>query len=219
MPKQVTNVASDDALTTIYRLSYEEREPVIAARIAERLGVKAPSVAAMLGRLRRDGLLRFDSRKRISLTPSGRARAKRMVRRHRLAECLLVQVLGLDWWRAYEEAHLLEHAISEVTEPLIDTLLGHPQLSPFGCPIPGAGGDGELSPRHLSDLSVQAHATLQRVYEENEELLRFLDQSGMRPGAELEVIEVARYLGTLTVRIGDDQVVLGLEAARGVWVI
>ena len=100
MPKQVTNVAIDDALTSIYRMSHDEGEVVIAARVAERLGLKAASVASMIGRLRRDGLVRVDGRKRISLTDSGLIRAQQMVRRHRLAECLLVDVIGLAWWRA-----------------------------------------------------------------------------------------------------------------------
>ena len=119
MPKQVTNVAADDALTTIYRLSHDEQEEVIAARVAERLDIKPASAAGMLTRLRRDKLVRIDGRKRIALSGTGFARAEQMVRRHRLAECLLVDTLGLQWWRAYEEAHLMEHAISDVTEPLI----------------------------------------------------------------------------------------------------
>ena len=96
MPKQVTNVAADDALTTIYRISHDEGDEVIAARIAERLDIKPASVAGMLLRLTRDRLVRVDQKKRISLTPAGYERAESMVRRHRLAECLLVETLGLE---------------------------------------------------------------------------------------------------------------------------
>jgi len=219
LPKQVTNVASDDALTTIYRLSHDEGEEVIAARVAERLQIKPASVAGMLARLGRDRLVSMDARKRISLTPMGFARAEQMVRRHRLAQCLLVDVLGLQWWQAYEEAHLMEHAISDVTEPLIVALLKDPQQSPFGCPIPGSRHRHPLSRRRVSDLQPGERTVVDRIYEEDEELLRFFDAAQVRPGSPIEVMDVAPYLGTMTVGFGDGRtVVLGMEAARRIWV-
>ena len=218
MPKQVTNVASDDALTTIYRLSHDEGEEVIAVRVAERLGIKPASVAGMLARLTRDRLVSLDHRKHIKLTPAGFQRAEQMVRRHRLAECLLVDVLHLDWWRAYEEAHLVEHSISEVTEPLIVELLGGPTVSPFGYPIPSNGRSRPLSRRRLSDLKTGAKSHVERVYEEDEQLLQFFNDEGIRPGASVEVVEMAPYRGTTTLLIDGREVVLGLEAARRIWV-
>lgn len=218
MPQQVTRVASDDALTAIYRIAHDEQEDVIAVRLAERLGVTPASVAAMLARLSRGDLVRVDNRKRISLTPAGITRARQMIRRHRLAECLLVNVLGLEWWRAYEEAHLLEHAVSDVTEPLIAKLVGVPTVSPFGFPIPTDDGDAELPSLRLSDLSEGDSATVQRVYEEDEELLRFFDRHGLRPGAPLDVLKVTLPLGITALRVADREVVLGSAAARRVWV-
>ena len=219
MPKQVTNVASDDALTTIYRLSHDEQEEVIAARIAERLDIKPASAAGMLSRLRRDRLVTMDARKRIALTPAGLRRAVHMVRRHRLAECLLVEKLGLEWWRAYEEAHLMEHAISDVTEPLIVELLGDPSLSPFGYPIPGsANNDARMSQRGVGDLKPGDEAVIERVFEEEEELLRFFQEEGLRPGVRLRVTDVAPYRGTATITVDGRDIVLGLEAAARIWV-
>ena len=218
MPKQVTNVAADDALTTIYRLSHDEQEEVIAARVAERLGIKPASVAGMLTRLKRDELVRVDSRKRISLSEVGFARAEHMVRRHRLAECLLVETLGLEWWRAYEEAHLMEHAISDVTEPLIVERLGRPTVSPFGYPIPGSDHGHPLSGCRLSELEAGARTTVERVYEEDEELLRFFHAEGIRPGVEFAVLDVAPYRGTVTIALAGRELVLGLEAAHRIWV-
>ena len=215
MPKQVTNVAVDDALTTIYRLSHDEQEDVIAARVAERLGIKPASVAGMLTRLRRDELVQVDGRKRISLTAAGLDRAERMVRRHRLAECLLVDVLGLDWWRAYEEAHLMEHSISDVTEPLIVARLGNPAVSPFGYPIPGVDDGRALSRRRLSDLAAAEHVVVERVYEEEEDLLRFFSEHGICPGAAMDVAEAA--LDTMAVRVDGREIVLGPRAARSIW--
>ncbi|MEI6665355.1 MAG: metal-dependent transcriptional regulator [Chloroflexota bacterium] len=218
MPKQVTNVASDDALTTIYRLSHDEHEDVIAARIAERLGIKPASVAGMMSRLRRDRLVTMDEHKHIALTKTGFARAEQMVRRHRLAELLLVEVLGLEWWRAYEEAHLMEHAIDDITEPLIVQRLGDPTMSPFGYPIPGSQHGHPLAGRRVSELREGQQARVQRVYEEEEELLRFFDREGIRPGLVIEVIESAAYRGTVTVRLDGRELVLGMEAARRIWV-
>ncbi len=218
MPNQVTNVASDDALTAIYRLEYEDECEVRAARLVERLEVTAPSMSAMLGRLARDELIALDERKRIRLTEQGLARAAEMVRRHRLAECLLVDVLGLDWWRAYEEAHLLEHALSPVTEALISARLGNPARSPAGYPIPGGDAPPVWSRQTLADLQAGQRAEVERVYEEDQELLRFFDEAGLRPGARLTVQRHQPVGGTLDVTVRGRPTVLGYEAARRVWV-
>ena len=222
MPKQVTNVAADDALTTIYRLTHDEGEEAIAARIAERLGTKPASVAGMLSRLRRDSLVRMDAKKRIHLTKDGFERAERMVRRHRLAECLLVDVMGLEWWRAYEEAHLMEHSISDITEPLIVKLLGQDQVSPFGYPIPDDNGSGPMSTKRVSDLAAGETGVVERVFEEDEDLLRFFDDEGIRPATKVSVREVAPYLGTVTLDVEggghkQHELVIGSEAARLIW--
>jgi DtxR family Mn-dependent transcriptional regulator len=201
VPKQVTNVAADDALTTIYRLSNDEGEEVIAARIAERLGTRPASVAGMLSRLRRDELVRMDAKKRVALTKT-------------------VNVMGLEWWRAYEEAHLMEHSISDVTEPLIVKLLNSPVVSPFGYPIPGSNGAMHMSSRRVSDLEEGETGEVERVFEEDEELLRFFEEKGILPGARVSVLEVARYLGTVKLQVGSEsasEIVVGSDAARLIW--
>ena len=218
MPSQVTNVASDDALTAIYRMAYDEGCEVIAARLAERLEVTAPSMSSMLGRLARDQLISIDDRKRVALEPRGLARAQEMIRRHRLAECLLVDVLGLEWWRAYEEAHLLEHAISPVTERLIRDRLGQPSHSPFGYPIPGDSIPLSVSTTTLGDLDAGAQAEVERVFEEDEDLLRFFDQVGLRPGAPVGVTTHSKVTGTIDISVAGREVVMGYPAARRVWV-
>ena len=166
MPKQVTNVASDDYLTAIYRISHDEGNEVIAVRLADRLEITPPSVAGMLKRLIRDGLVTQDAKKNIHLTPEGLRRAEQMVRRHRLAECLITDVLKVEWWRAYEEAHLLEHGISDITEPHLYETLGRPQRSPFGYPIPGPGAPRKLPMTTLADISEGDVVEIDRVFEE-----------------------------------------------------
>ena len=218
MPKQVSNVATDDYLTAIYRLSHDEGLDVIAVRLADRLEITPPSVAGMLKRLIRDGLVSLDARKTIHLTPEGLRRAEQMVRRHRLAECLITDVLKVPWWRAYEEAHLLEHGISDITEPHLFETLGRPQCSPFGYPIPGHGPNRKLSMTTLADIAEGQRAVIDRVFEEDEQLLQFFDEEGIRPGREVRVESVAPYRGTVTVDIGGRSVVMGTQVAGRIWV-
>ncbi len=219
MPKQVSNVATDDYLTAIYRLSHDEGLDVIAVRLADRLDITPPSVAGMLKRLLRDGLVAIDSRKNIHLTPEGLRRAEQMVRRHRLAECLITNVLKVPWWRAYEEAHLLEHGISDVTEPHLYEMLGRPQRSPFGYPIPGHGPNRKLSMVTLADIKEGERATIDRVFEEDEQLLQFFDEEGIRPGQTVRLESVAPYRGTITAQIEERSVVMGTQVARRIWVV
>lgn len=218
MPKQVSNVASDDYLTAIYRLHHDEGQDVIAVRLADRLQITPPSVAGMLKRLVRDGLVMVDGRKMIHLTPDGLSRAEQMVRRHRLAECLITDVLKVPWWRAYEEAHLLEHGLSDVTEPYLFESLGRPSRSPFGYPIPGSGPAPTLGMETLADLPEGAKVEIDRVFEEDEALLRFFDEERIRPGQSVLVESVAPYRGTVTAMIGDRSVVMGTQVAQRIWV-
>lgn len=218
MPKQVSNVATDDYLTTIYRLHHDEGQAVIAVRLADRLDVTPPSVAGMLKRLLRDGLVTIDSKKVIRLTPEGLRRAEQMVRRHRLAECLLTEVLKVDWWQAYEEAHLLEHGVSDVTEERLYEALGRPRRSPFGYPIPGPDAPKHLPTTTLADLSRGETVVIDRVFEEDERLLQFFDTEGIRPGVRVQVQQLEPYRGTLTVQIDTRSVVIGTQVARQIWV-
>jgi DtxR family Mn-dependent transcriptional regulator len=219
MPKQVSNVATDDYLTAIYRLSHDEGLDVIAVRLADRLDITPPSVAGMLKRLIRDGLVTIDTKKNIHLTPEGLRRAEQMVRRHRLAECLITDVLKVPWWRAYEEAHLLEHGISDVTEPHLYETLGQPQRSPFGYPIPGRGPSRKLSMTTLADIKEGQEVQIDRVFEEDEQLLQFFDEEGIRPGQKVVIESVAPYRGTITAQLDGRSVVMGTQVAGRIWVV
>ena len=218
MPSQVTNVASDDALTAIYRLEFEAQEPVIAARLAEKLEVTAASMSAMLRRLSRDQLIEIHQRKQIKLAPLGYDRAQMMIRRHRLAECLLVDMLGLEWWRAYEEAHLVEHALSPITEELVRVQLGDPIRSPFGYPIPRGDQPAAISTVTLADLSQGDQAQIERVFEEGQELLAFFDEQHLRPGVHVEIVRRQPASGTIELTLGDSRLVLGLTTAELIWI-
>jgi DtxR family Mn-dependent transcriptional regulator len=172
----------------------------------------------MLKRLLRDHLVTLDSKKIIRLTPEGLRRAEQMVRRHRLAECLLTNVLKVPWWRAYEEAHLLEHGISDITEPHLFETLGRPERSPFGYPIPGQGPQRKLTMTTLADIPEHEPVTIDRVFEEDEQLLQFFDEEDIRPGSPVVLESVAPYRGTVTARLGERSVVMGTQVASRIWV-
>ncbi len=217
-PKQLNRAASDDALTAIYRMVNDEQTRVIAARLGERLGISPPSVGAMLQRLVRDGFVRIDATRTVTLTGTGLERAESMIRRHRLAECLLVDLLGLEWWRAYEEAHLIEHALSSETERLIIARLGCPSRSPFGYPIPGVASDTVLSRRTLEDVDAGERAVVERVFEEDTDLLRYFDETDIRPGAEIHVRERSRVLGTYVISVAERTTTFATAVAARIWV-
>ena len=135
---QPTDAAADYLMTIRYM--HGEGQPVIAARLAERMGVSAATVSEMVNRLAREGLLAVDETTRqLELTNDGRATAERTFRRHALSEWLLTEVIGLGWAEADEEAHHLQHAFSERVTDRIDDLLGHPPTCPHGNPIPRDG--------------------------------------------------------------------------------
>lgn len=201
-----------------------EGQPVIAARLAERLGVSPATVSEMLTRLGREGLLTVDGETRqLSLTDRGREAAERTFRRHALSEWLLTEVIGLGWAEADEEAHHLQHAFSDRVTDRIDQLLGEPPTCPHGNPIPRVGVTPERpAGLRLSEASPGSDVTILRVTEEAEEdarLLTFLQENGVRPGHVFEVVDVAAHIGTMTLRRVDTgaddghEVTIGLVAA------
>ena len=215
--------AAAEYLMTI-RYMHGEGQPVIAARLAERLRVSAATVSEMVTRLVREGLLAVDGDTRqLNLTDAGRTAAERTFRRHALSEWLLTEVIGLGWAEADEEAHHLQHAFSDRVTDKIDELLGSPPTCPHGNPIPRDGRTPERpAGLPLSSARAGSDVTILRVTEEAEEdarLLTFLQENGVRPGHAFEVVEVAEHIGTLTLRRVDGgaddgrEVTIGLSAA------
>lgn len=215
--------AAAEYLMTI-RYMHGEGQPVIAARLAERLGVSAATVSEMVTRLVREGLLTVHPESRqLLLTEPGRTAAERTFRRHALSEWLLTEVIGLGWAEADEEAHQLQHALSDRVTDQIDELLGEPPTCPHGNPIPRDGRTPERpAGLPLSLARAGTDVTILRVTEEAEEdarLLTFLQVNGLRPGHVFEVVDVAEHIGTMSLRRvaggADDghEVTLGLVAA------
>ncbi|MBI4236609.1 MAG: metal-dependent transcriptional regulator [Chloroflexi bacterium] len=186
---------------------------------SEGLGTSLPTVTGMVHRLEREGHVETTPEKEIHLTERGLVLAEDIVRRHRLAERLVVDLLGVELADAHAEAHRLEHAISPGLQAKIIERLGNPKTCPFGRPIPGSGYHPTGPPAVSLEAAVPGQRyRVDRVPEEEQELLRFLVQSRMVPGALLRVLDAARYRGVLTVEVDGRPVALGYEVAARVWV-
>jgi DtxR family Mn-dependent transcriptional regulator len=210
----MSSSAVQDYLKTIYHLSRSE-EAAGTSSIAERLNVAAASVTGMLKRLAERGLVEHVPYYGARLTAEGEDEAVRLIRRHRVLELFLVQVLGYTWDRVHEEAERLEHA---VTDELIDRMaavLGGPEIDPHGAPIPGAGEHFvERTYPPLSELAIGCPAVLRRVPDEDPEALRYLASLDLMPGARLEVLERAPFNGPVRLRVQGQEQMIGAELSR-----
>jgi DtxR family Mn-dependent transcriptional regulator len=198
----------EEYLETIFALE-EEGIPVIQARLAERLGKAAPSVSEMLDRLEADDLIARSSRQ-IAMTPKGAALARGVVRKHRLAERLLVDIIGLDWDKAHVEAGRWEHVISDDVEDRLVVLLGNPTTCPHGNPIPGVEPVGPEQ-RRLAEAQPGERIRLERITESVEHeaaSLSYLGDHGLTPGTTA-LIQARAPDGTLTLVVGDATIALG----------
>ena len=213
-------------LRTVFELEEEGAVP-LRARIAERLAHSVPTVSQTVARMERDGLLRVEGDRRLELTDEGRAVATRVMRKHRLAECLLVDVIGLEWDQVHEEACRWEHVMSETVERKLLDVLRHPTVSPYGNPIPGLAELGE-SPLEIIDRSALVplnkvvdsvrSVVVRRIGEplqSDTELMARLRQSGVRPG---ETVAVERLGGHVVLGNGETSAEIDDATASHVFV-
>jgi len=214
----MTSPAVEDYLKAIYQLS-EQGGAVSTSAIAERLGIAAGSVTGMLKRLADQGLVEHVPYHGTSLSAAGAKTAVRMVRRHRIIESFLVEILGYTWDRVHAEAEQLEHAASDQLIDRMAHVLGQPAADPHGSPIPTGHGDFHEDPLPTLDALARGQiATVSRVRDEDAEALRFLAELNLVPGALVEILEVQPFNGPLTLRIEGTTRVIGRELARFVQV-
>jgi DtxR family Mn-dependent transcriptional regulator len=209
----------EEYLETIYKMR-AEGHAVIGARVAERMGVTAPTMTDTLKRMREQGYVTTGEGREITLTAKGTAAAESMVRRHRLSERWLVDVLGMDWSQVHDEACRLEHALSPEVEARLSKALGDPIACPHGNPIPGSG-QLPLEGQRLSEARPGEEVTLERVSPEAEtdsQFLAYLTTHGMVPGSRLKVIEATPWAGVVTIAVGGATSVIGMDAASRLWV-
>jgi DtxR family Mn-dependent transcriptional regulator len=211
--------STEEYLEAIYRLE-REGPGVTTSALATALGVAPASVSGMLKKLAGDGYVEHRARGEAKLTRDGLAIAVRVLRRHRLAECFLTNVLGMEWDEVHDEACRLEHAISGRVEERLIAVLGDPKFCPHGHPIPPSDlTDPERPGIPLAQIIAGETTRVHQVTEELSEMLRYLAEIGLRPGAEVSVIDKAPLGGPMTIRVGDKQHAISLELARMVTVI
>jgi len=194
-------------------------ELVTMGQIGAALEVAPGTVTAMVKTLEKDGLLSYEPYSGVRLTGDGRRMALHVLRRHRLIELFLVEVLGLDWSEVHEEAERLEHAMSDKLVDRIDALLGHPHTDPHGDPIPDVQGElRESELINLTDCDPGADFRVARVGDQGEAFLRFVERHGLKPGSRVVVAERDPIAAAITVEpAGKPPVTLGGEAAAKLW--
>lgn len=204
-------------LEVIYYLA-SRNEPVIGARLANWMRVTAPTVTNMVQSMEKRGYIIRDGHNEIKLTDEGFTLAEAMVRRHRILERFLVDVMGLPWHQLHEEAVRLEHALSPTMEARIEALVGTSTTCPHGNPIPGNASTYPGTVR--IDQAQPGHAfTILRIAEEGEEdtdLIRYLQSNQLVPGSRFEVIEQSPSYG-VTLRREDQTITLTLQIAAMLW--
>jgi len=204
-------------LEVIYYLS-ARREPVIGARLAEWMNVTPPTVTNIVQRMEEQGYISRDGRGEIRLTEGGFTLAEAMVKRHRVLERFLVDVMGVPWHMIHEEAVRLEPNLSPLMEERIEALVGKSATCPHGNPIPG-NSDGYSGNVRLDRAEVGASFVLRRIVEEAEEdsdLMRYLQSNGLTPGAGFEVADQSPSYG-VTLRRDGQTITLSPQIAGWLW--
>ncbi len=218
--------AVENYLISIFQLG-EQEQRVTPSQLAEQLkrlpageglGTSLPSVGGMLRRMVREGLVKMAPDKEVTLTKKGRVAAEEMVRRHRLAERMVVDLLGLDLHKAHVEAHRLEHAISGELEEKINDRLENPATCPFGHPIPGNGHVLPEEASALSEASDGQRLVIDRVPEDDQALLEYFVNNSLVPGEPVIVSEAAPYRGVIRLDCRGADVVVSYEVAERIWV-
>lgn len=229
--RSLRSEAIDNFLKTVYVLQ-QQVDPVPTTLLARSLGITAASVTDMIKRLSGvdddppkspppPPLLEYEKYKGVRLSPAGKQIALEVIRHHRLLELYLSQALGYTWDEVHEEADILEHYISEKLEARIAAALGHPEIDPHGDPIPAL--DGTIAAQELlllSDAKVKEKLSVSRIADQTPEVLRYLSELGLTPGAALMLLQRAPLNDTITIRIGEDPTprTISIQVARKVLV-
>lgn len=207
----------EEYLESIYKLQ-EMRDTATTSKIAERLELSPSSVSEMLKQLEQKGLVKYAD-KGVVLSEKGELAAKKVIRKHRLSERLLTDILGFGWDEVHEEACKLEHDISSEMEEKIEKKLGNPRTCPHGYPIPDREGQVTRDKAvKLSELKASEKGVIVSVFEENPEMLQYVGSLGLYPEVEVEVKSVAPFGGPILVRVKDTEKTLGKELAEKILV-
>jgi DtxR family Mn-dependent transcriptional regulator len=215
-----TSTVEDYLKCILLAQEHDSERQVSMGAIAAGLDVAPGTVTAMMKTLSESGLVRYEPYSGVRLTAQGTKLASHVVRRHRLIELFLVEVMHLDWSYVHDEAEQLEHVVSERLIERMDEMLGYPSVDPHGDPIPTAEGDVDLSAfPSLLDCPVAVPLEVMRVGDQSAEFLRFLEKGKLVPGSMVEVTARDPVADHVTLLVGDGEAfVVGYRAASKVWV-
>ncbi len=212
------SVAMREYLAEIYRLQ-EDSPTVSTTSLADRLHVSAPAVPRMLKRLRNAGYVKHKPYQGIELTPRGREEALRELRRHRILEVFLVNVMGFTWDEAHEHADEMGKGLNDTITQRMAEMTNNPNRCPHGEPIPDAEGNlPEVKDVCIMNLGVGYVGKVSRVRTHDPERLKYFKTLGLVPGADFEIMGRAPFNGPMRLRVGRDDVVLGVELTKSLWV-
>jgi DtxR family Mn-dependent transcriptional regulator len=199
----------------------ESRDLVPMGQLAAALGVVPGTATTMVKALAESGLVNYEPYMGVRLTPAGEKLAALVLRRHRLIEQFLVQVLGMNWSEVHDEAERLEHAVSERLIDRIDEMLGRPSVDPHGDPIPGP--EGKLARQSYADLLSSPTNTpllVTRVTDQDAKFLRFIEERNLKPGQRLAIVGRDAMSDSVTVRSETgEEITIGTRAASKVLVV
>ena len=212
----VTDEILEDCLQAVQR-GAEQGRAATADDVTAFARIPAPTAEAALRELRARGLLDAGS-DGLALSDEGRRQAAAVIRRHRLSERLLTDVLGLPWDRVHDEAMRLEHSLTPEAEARLTSLLNDPEACPHGGPIPGSDGTDAPRTRTLDTVPAGTQVRIEQITEEEAALLRYLASLGLLPRAALAVEEVAPFGGPLLVRVGGARYAIGRDVAAKILV-
>ncbi|MCP4685658.1 MAG: metal-dependent transcriptional regulator [bacterium] len=213
----VTN-ADQDYVKAIYRLQGQNRS-VSTSSLAATLGVTSASVSGMLRKLDQARMVNLRRYRGVRLTERGRRTALEVIRRHRLIELFLVEILRMPWENVHGEAERLEHAVSDEVLARIDKLLGSPQRDPHGSPIPSPSGEIALLDRvRLDQTAPGVRGTICEVSDDDPEMLRHLSKLGLIPGARIDVREIQQIDETRLIGCGKKRCTVSPKVAAAVWI-
>ncbi|MCF8302442.1 MAG: metal-dependent transcriptional regulator [Bacteroidales bacterium] len=214
------SVSTDNFLKAVYQLHSDKHQKAVSARLVERLNVSGAAITDMAKHLAQKGLIEYEPYKELRLTNKGREKALAVVRKHRLWETFLVQVLQIPWEKVHGEAERLEHQTSDYLIDKIDEFLDYPKLDPHGDPIPDVKGEMDETINEMVLIAGKSDADfiITRVQHHDEDLMEFYNKHNIRPGKGLRVISKMDKFGFISVEMNGSTIALPEKIARSLYV-
>lgn len=216
----MSTISKENYLKAIFSHSTEMDNNASTTMIANHLSISSSAISDMAKKLSKEGLVKYEKYKGIILTPHGEKAALKVIRRHRLWELFLMNVLGLDWSEVHDEAEKLEHYSSDFLIDKIDEYLGHPDFDPHGHPIPKKNGSIPETPNVilLAEAETKNKYELIRVNDKESELINFLKKVGLKLNSKLEIVDKLDYDNSISVRVNKKNITLSKKVTDNLFV-